>query len=177
MQAVRQRQAKRAQVRAATVGDAPAQEAPQTTELELLEADLERDVIRQGPSPELWQEIMLVKQQRQKWLEAIVSASEGLWSLRYPSQAFAMPDQIDADLNQTFQHVITELAPQVASEMPHVAVVGALFARFSKKMSEGESISATMEMASELSSSDEHLGKKIRWLAWREILNKNNRFT
>ena len=54
------------------------------TELELIETDIERDIVRQGPRVELWQELLEVKHRRGKWLEASVCAVEGMWSETFP---------------------------------------------------------------------------------------------
>ena len=172
LQAARKRQQRRASA-AAEQGivqpegqNLQAQSTP--SELELIEGELERDLIRQGPIIELWQDLLDIKLQRTKWLEASVCAIEGLWTSNYPDE-FGSADPEEESIVH-FKKGFAQAITKGKNEPAELAVVSALF---SKTLEEGTDLSATiMEAAGQLRGIDNKLGKKVRWLAWREILSR-----
>ncbi len=159
-------QIKAQQPQAEEVAATPEVNAP--TELEILEADIERDLIRQGPAVELWQDLLTVKRQRQQWPDAIVCAIEGLWSVMYPLDGMVTQPPAD-DVVRTFKQGFTEVFEKAGQEPAELRPVAQIFA---SKMSANSSqaLSSLMESAGQLRNVDEKISKKIRWLAWREIL-------
>lgn len=147
-----------------------AEATPQTnapTELEILEADIERDLIRQGPMVELWQDLFTVKRQRMQWPDAIVTAIEGLWSVTYPNDG--APQKPNADVVRTFKQGFGEVFKKAGNEPAELIPVAQIFAS-DMSASSAQSLSTLMESAGKLRNVDDKISKKARWLAWREIL-------
>lgn len=145
------------------------QEASSPTELDLLEADAERQLIRRGPLVPLWQELMTIKHRRQKWLEASVCAIEGMWTLIYPE------DQVKAEVDQRALQFLRDgfrsSLNSAGREPGELAVVADLFGVKEVEPSD-EDIATIMRVAADLRGVDAKLGKKVRWLAWRGILSQ-----
>ncbi|MEM1347603.1 MAG: hypothetical protein AAGI01_03540, partial [Myxococcota bacterium] len=147
-------------------GTQPALEAEVTpTELDILETDLERELVRQGPLAELWRDLLAVKQQRGKWLEASTCAIEGMWSLTFPDEV--APGEVDAEGLQAMRRGFVRSAHGTKSEVPELSGVAELF-----KHSDGEEqdVSELVAAAGEMRNVEDKLNKKLRWLAWREVL-------
>lgn len=147
---------------------AQAQEKSTPTELDILETEAERELIRKGPQVQLWQSLMAVKHRRHKWLEASVCAVEGMWALSFPEdrQVAAAPDpQALQFLRDGFKAAITK----AGQEPKELAVVSQIFGAAHADPSD-EDIATIMMAAGELRGVDAKLGKKVRWLVWRDIL-------
>lgn len=140
------------------------------TELELIEADLERDLIRQGPQVELWQDLLSVKLQRQQWQDAITSAIEGLWTTLYPLDGLrtSPPSQQHLEVMKKGMADAFEAAHQEPREL---APVIKLFHQQQGAGSSDMALAELMNSANELRAIEERLSKKVRWLAWRTILH------
>jgi hypothetical protein len=158
------RMVERAQAQAG--GQQAAEDAPATpTELELIETDIERDIVRQGPLVELWQELLEVKHQRGKWLEASVCAVEGMWSQTFPDGSTEAGEAEAATFPPGFITAISS----AGGEPEELAVVAELL----EKLQSGDAdIAFIMQAAGKLRAVETKLGKKVRWLAWREVLTR-----
>lgn len=136
------------------------------TELEAAEARLERALVRQGPSLQGWQELGAVKQRLSKWHDAAVCAAEGLWTTTFPDDRSApVPAAVDAFTQQLAQAI--GKAP--AQELQPMRVVGEIFQHTSGALDDA-ALTFVMQASDHLRSAEPHLGKKLRWLAWRAIL-------
>ncbi len=134
------------------------------TELELIETDIERDIVRQGPRVELWQELLEVKHRRGKWLEASVCAVEGMWSETFPDG-----EETNNPEATTFSPGFITALNSAGGEPEELAVVADLL---EKLQADGGDIAYIMQAAGKLRGVETRLGKKVRWLAWREILTR-----
>jgi len=121
--------------------------------------------VRQGPLAELWRDLLAVKQQRSKWLEASICAIEGIWSLTFPDDA--APGEIDMDALNAMRRGFARSVKGTKSEMPELSSVAELF---TKAIDEDQDVSQIMAAAGEMRNVEGKLNKKLRWLAWREVL-------
>lgn len=148
--------------------ESKAQEETATpSELELLETDIERNIIIQGPMVELWQELMNIKYRRQKWLEASVCAIEGLWSLTF-SEADLTPTTFEPETAKYFKQGFSNAITKAGGEPKELAVVSNLFGT----QGTTDALTVVMQAAGQLRGIDAKLGKKVRWLAWRDVLSQ-----
>lgn len=138
------------------------------TELELIEADLERDLIRQGPQVELWQDLLSVKLQRQQWQDALTSAIEGLWTTLYPLDGVRLAPPGE-EVIEAMKRGMNEAFEAAHREPRELAPVIKLFAQPHGAGSD-MALAELMTSANELRAVEDKLSKKVRWLAWRTIL-------
>ena len=150
-----------------------AQEVKEVTpsQLDRLEGELERGLIRQGPLTSLWGQLMALKQQRQKWLEASVCAVEGLWSQTFPEEALRDPGAGSPQVAHQLREGLRAAVLGGGGEPKELAVVADLFSVRVEDPSD-EDIATIMRVSAQLRGVDARLGKKLRWLAWRLILEQ-----
>ncbi len=148
--------------------DATAKVADTPSELELLEADLERDLVRHGPQVELWQDLGVVKHRRRQWSDAITCAIEGLWTVQYPLDGAVVT--VKDDEVKLFKDGFLAAFQEANQEPKELLPVSKVFAHQSEGSSD-MALGELMNVANELRSVEERLGKKVRWLAWRDILS------
>jgi hypothetical protein len=171
------------QRRARVITDAPArpQEAQAVMlatreetagELELLETQLEREIIRKRGGLELWSDLLTIKERRGKWLEAAMCAIEGMWQAAFPDE------ELDAQAAQEAHVFEIELRDGLIQAVQHaggqpadLAVVSSLFTQLGGPSSP-QQLAVLMQSAGLLRGVEATLSKKVRWLAWREILRR-----
>lgn len=164
MESLRKRQRRKvAVVEEQVVDEKKVTNKAEPTELELLEGEIERDLVRRGPLVELWQELLDVKRQNSKWQDAIVCSVEGLWSSSFPIDTGKASEEKDI---AAFRDAFADVVKKAGSEPAELAVVSAII-----EAGQGGSIAKVMESAGKLRNVESKLSKKIRWLAWREILS------
>jgi hypothetical protein len=141
-------------------------------ELELLESQIERDIIRRHGRLELWSDLLTIKERREKWLEASMCAIEGMWQAAFPDE------EQDAAAEQESQEIQVELRDGLIQSIQHaggqpadLAIVSQLFHQLTGPSSPAQ-LAQLMQSAGQLRGVEATLSKKIRWLAWREILRR-----
>ena len=140
------------------------------SELELLEGELERELVRRGPLVELWRDLYGVKRERESWTDALTCAIEGLWSATFSPTNQDVAEAADDEAIRAFRLAFVESferAEQAQALKPAYLILQGQAA--SATTTQG--LSALMGAADALRSSGDQIGKKIQWLAWREVLS------
>jgi hypothetical protein len=145
------------------------------TELELREAELERDVVKTG-SLEAWSGLASVKESLGKWGDASACRVEALWLVE--AEAEAAPRR--AKLRDCLDRWSASLAAESSAEQPAKALAAAAGQTASMRVALAgdetpkERLDGWLREASrELRSVEGRLRVKERWLMWGEVLSRN----
>ena len=141
------------------------------SEVERQEAEVERRLIVEGHDPGSWRQLSALKEQRASWQAAAQAAVEGVWSLHYPDPsgdtelppAEALPD---------LQGCLVRAAQHLGAESSELKVLAELYDDLLQQRVENPH-RWVVEVCAKVRAVEPRMGKKLRWLAWREILTRN----
>jgi hypothetical protein len=141
-------------------------------ELELLETQIEREIIRHRGRAELWGDLLTIKERREKWLEATMCAVEGMWQAAFPDEEpDAQAEQDALEIQVELRDGLIQAVQRGGGQPADLAIVSQLFGQL-QGPSTPQQLAHLMQSAGQLRGVEATLSKKIRWLAWREILRR-----